>query len=74
MTSVLPFEIVVNIAILIFYAVFWGIVFITLYHLTRFGIGTQPKKLAAALLFGAVILFCGSVFAFATLDLGVLLP
>lgn len=43
---------------------YWVFNFITIYHLMRFGVGTQPKKIAAAFFFGSVILFfvCATFF------------
>ena len=41
--------------------VYWGFNFIIIYHLTRFGIGTQPKKMAATFLMGAIIIFMFTV-------------
>jgi hypothetical protein len=49
-----------NIAPIIFIFVmfvFWGFTFTTFYHLTRFGVGIQPKKIAASFLLGSVLLF-----------------
>ncbi|OHA96444.1 MAG: hypothetical protein A3D49_00955 [Candidatus Zambryskibacteria bacterium RIFCSPHIGHO2_02_FULL_43_37] len=39
------------------YLVFWGATFVIFYHLTRFGIGVQPKRFAAAFFLGSVVLF-----------------
>lgn len=55
--------------ILFLFLVYWAFNFIIIYHLTRFGIGTQPKKFAAIFLFGSIILFFLSVFLFAGLDI-----
>ena len=46
--------------------------FIVIYHLTRFGIGVQPKKFAAVFLLGAIVLFFISSVLFASLDLNYL--
>lgn len=51
------------------YIIFWGMSFAIIYHLTRFGIGVQPKRLAAAFMLGAILLFSGSLFLFFRLDL-----
>ena len=36
--------------------VYWTGTFVILYHLIRFGVGSQPKKIAAAFLTGSLIL------------------
>jgi hypothetical protein len=54
--------------VLLFILVYWIFNFIILYHLTRFGIGTQPKKFAAVFLLGSIILFFISASFFAGLD------
>lgn len=43
--------------------------FIIFYHLVRFGIGTQPKKIAAFFILGLTGLFFVSVFCFASIDM-----
>lgn len=48
--------------------IFWLTSFIILYHLTRFGIGTLPKKLSALFLIGAVGLFSISFLIYAGID------
>jgi len=48
---------------------YWVFNFVTLYHLARFGIGTQPKKMAAVFLLGSITLFSISVLLFASLDI-----
>lgn len=57
--------------LLIFFtlALYWIFNFVTLYHLTRFGIGTQPKAFAAIFLMGSVALFFVSVMFFSAIDL-----
>lgn len=49
---------------------YWIFNFIILYHLTRFGIGTQPKKLAAIFLLGSVTIFFVSILLFTQVDFG----
>lgn len=64
-----------NILALLFVLVclaYWLFTFITFYHLVRFGIGTQPKKIAMLFLVGAGILFSISASAFLSLDSSVL--
>jgi hypothetical protein len=48
--------------------VYWLLAFIIFYHLIRFGVGTQPKKIAAIFLLGAVGLFFVSVASFVRVD------
>ena len=54
--------------ILFFLLIYWVFNFIILYHLARFGVGTQPKKFAIVFLIGSVALFFASVLLFANLD------
>ena len=55
--------------VLFFLLAYWVFNFIILYHLARFGIGTQPKKLAAIFLLGSVVLFFISISVFSGLDI-----
>lgn len=71
--DVLTFEGVLKSIIFLGYIIFWGMSFAIIYHLTRFGIGVQPKRLAAAFMLGAILLFSGSLFLFFNLDLASLL-
>jgi len=48
---------------------YWIFNFVILYHLVRFGVGTQPKKISVVFLLGSVILFSASVLLFANLDI-----
>ena len=57
---------------LLFFA-YWIVVFVILYHLTRFGIGVVPKRLAMMCLLGSVALFGISVAFFVNLDLSTIL-
>jgi hypothetical protein len=47
---------------------YWGVTFVTLYHLVRFGIGTEPKKFAAVYLIGTIALYCFMLVLFITTD------
>ena len=69
----LPLEIILNILAALIFLVYWGAVFVILYHLTRFGIGVQPKKFAAAFLFGSVVLSGTAIILFMNLDIEPLL-
>ena len=73
MPDVSTLEIALNAIIVALYLIFWGAVFVILYHLTRFGVGTQPKRFAAVFFIGSVILFGASVILFANLDLASLI-
>ncbi len=44
--------------------VYWGFNFVILYHLLRFGIGVQPKRLAAIYFLGSSVLFFISIMLF----------
>ena len=59
----------VNAAVAIIFLVYWGAVFVVFYHLTRFGVGTLPKKLSAIFLLGSVFLFSISIILHFNLDL-----
>ncbi|MEO8637769.1 MAG: hypothetical protein ABI430_02620 [Candidatus Taylorbacteria bacterium] len=37
--------------------IYWGFAFTIIYHLTRFGIGVQPKRISAVYFLGTVMLF-----------------
>ncbi len=58
-----------NIAAGVVFLVYWIVVFAMLYHLSRFGIGTQPKKFAAFLLFGSLAISFAAVILYAQTDL-----
>ena len=51
------------------FLVYWIGTFVILYHLTRFGVGVQPKKFAAIFLFGSVTLSVAVVIIFTKIDL-----
>ena len=65
----LPLEIIVNMLIAGIFFAYWGVVFIILYHLTRFGIGVQPKRFAAVFLLGSVILSGVAIISFMNIDI-----
>jgi len=48
---------------------YWVFNFIIIYHLARFGVGTQPKKFAVVFLLGSVALFFISVVFLSNLDI-----
>ncbi len=65
--------IALNVIMLALYVLFWGAAFVVLYHLTRFGVGTQPKRFALVFFLGAAALFGASLLLFANLDVKTLL-
>lgn len=71
--STLPLEIISNVAVAVLFFIFWVVAFIILYHLTRFGIGVQPKKFAAIFLFVSLALFCVALLLYANIDLSSLI-
>jgi len=48
--------------------IFWLFVFVTIYHLIRFGVGTHPKIVAAIYLAGSGGLFSISALLFLLVD------
>lgn len=64
-----PIQTIANLAVVVIFIIFWITAFVILYHLTRFGVGTMPKKLSALFLIGAVLIFSTSVLLFSKLDL-----
>ena len=71
--SMSTLEIIFNILAALLFLIYWGASFIILYHLTRFGIGVQPKKFAAIFLFGSVVLSGAAIILFMNLDINPLL-
>ena len=67
--DILTFKLIANLLAIIFIALYWIFNFIIFYHLTRFGIGTLPKKLAAVFLLGSVGLFSFSVMLFENINI-----
>jgi len=73
MTYAFPLAIIFNTLAIVVFLVYWGVAFIILYHLTRFGIGVQPKRFAAVFLFGSIILFTASILLYANMNVGELM-
>ena len=67
------FELIFNILVALTFLAYWVVVFIILYHLTRFGIGVQPKRLAAIFLLGSLVLFCLSIIFYLNVNTNPLL-
>lgn len=63
-----PFVALLNLVVFVVMVGFWLVAFVILYHLSRFGVGTLPKKLAALFLVGGLVLFTVSVIAYYNLD------
>jgi hypothetical protein len=62
------FKLIFVLVALLFLVFYWIFGFVILYHLARFGVGTQPKKFAAVFLLGSVVLFFASVMLAAGLN------
>ncbi len=67
--NIISIKLILIILAIISLFLYWIFNFIILYHLTRFGIGTLPKRIAAIFLLGSVALFSVSVILFASLDM-----
>mgnify|MGYP003394244684 FL=1 len=63
-------ETIISTAVTVLLLVYWGVAFTILYHLTRFGVGVQPKRLAAIFLLGSVVLSAVVLILFSTIDIG----
>ncbi|MBX4189596.1 hypothetical protein KW785_03330 [Candidatus Parcubacteria bacterium] len=48
---------------------YWAFAYVLLYHLTRFGVGTLPKRIAAIFLLGSFILISVLMIALANINL-----
>jgi len=68
-----PVEIIFNTLTGLVLLIYWGVAFTILYHLTRFGIGVQPKRLSAIFLLGSVILSATAVIFFMKVDINSLI-
>jgi hypothetical protein len=55
--------------ILFLFFLYWIFNFIILYHLARFGVGTQPKTFAAVFLLGSIALFFICILLFESVDI-----
>lgn len=69
MTPLFSIEATFNILVVVLSFIYWGVSFVIFYHLTRFGVGVQPKRFAAIFLFGSIILFTASILLYANLDI-----
>lgn len=66
--------IIFNVLVVGIFVIYWIFAFIILYHLTRFGVGTQPKKFAAIFLGGSLIFSSFAVAMFLEIEITKLLP
>jgi len=70
----MPFlEIIFNILVIGLFVVYWTVAFIILYHLTRFGIGIQPKRFAAIFMLGSLVLSSVAIILFTKLEISAFL-
>jgi hypothetical protein len=65
----IPVNLISNVLVIFLFLGFWITSFVILYHLSRFGVGTMPKKLAAIFLIGSLSLFAWSIATYTTLNL-----
>ncbi|OGE80648.1 MAG: hypothetical protein A2660_00995 [Candidatus Doudnabacteria bacterium RIFCSPHIGHO2_01_FULL_45_18] len=66
-------EIIFNVLVIGLLFVYWAVAFIILYHLTRFGVGVQPKRFAAIFMLGSIILFTVTIILFMKIDINLLI-
>jgi len=69
-----PIQIIFKILASVLFLIYWGVNFVILYHLTRFGIGVQPKRFAAIFLFGSLALSVVAIILFMNVDINLLIP
>lgn len=62
-------SVILTLLIVLTLVTYWTTNFIIFYHLVRFGVGTQPKKIAFFFLIGSITFFFFSVSSFALIDL-----
>ena len=73
MESALAIDFAFHALMFLVYLSFWGVAFVILYHFTRFGIGVQPKRMAASFFLGSIIIFCASIVLFTRVDIAILI-
>lgn len=70
----MPFlEIIFNVLLGGLFLVYWAVAFIITYHLTRFGVGTQPKRFAGIFMLGSLVLSTIAIILFTKLEISVFL-
>ncbi|MEI8061812.1 MAG: hypothetical protein WCG97_00750 [bacterium] len=65
MQALLNYKEWLEIGLLIGMTIYWSFVFIVIYHLIRFGVGTLPKKIAVIFLAGGIMLSMITILFFA---------
>lgn len=63
----------VSLAFILFLFAYWSLAYILIYHMTRFGIGTLPKRVSAIFLLGSFFLIALVVTALANINFNELL-
>ena len=53
------------------FLVYWVNAFFIIYHLVRFGIGTQPKIVALFFFMGSIVFFMSTVISFTQIDIAI---
>ena len=66
-------HIIINLVLVLFLLFYWMATFLLLYHLTRFGIGVQPKRFSALFLFGSLVLSFAVIFFYNLVDFNLFL-
>lgn len=70
----MPFlEIIFNVLVIGLFVVYWAVAFIIIYHLTRFGVGVQPKRFAAIFMLGSLVLSAIAIVLFTKLEVSAFL-
>ena len=70
----MPFlEIIFNVLFVGLFIVYWAVAFVIIYHLTRFGVGTQPKKFAGIFMLGSLVLSAIAIVLFTRLEVSTFL-
>ncbi len=74
MVDAFPLQLILNIFVALIFLLYWGLTFVILYHLARFGIGVQPKRFAAIFLFGSVVLSGFAIIFLNNIDIQSFIP
>ena len=70
--NIISLEALFNFLVLGIFLIYWGMTFVIIYHLIRFGIGVQPKRLAAIFFLGSVVLSGVAIICFKNVDINML--
>lgn len=68
-----PFAIVIHILFVLVLLIYWMFVFMTLYHLIRFGIGVEPKRFSMIFFLVSFILSVAAIVLYINIDINALL-